>query len=166
MPDDEASLEMARLKVSGSEMVATFNDPPGWPTAYSKLEAFRRSWAMRSQSSNSVLRRDCSPSGPRIQVRCPSLNPVQLSALRQTISPPVVRWCASPTIGLKLSFSKHSPTTSGPSASSISDLRVANPRTNSQSWVALTGAASATKRPTTNSAINLFRMTPLPVRAR
>ena len=64
MPDDEASLAMARLNVSGSEMVATVTDPPGWPMAYSNVSAFRRNSAMRSQSNSSELRRDCRPSGP------------------------------------------------------------------------------------------------------
>ena len=34
-PDDEASLEMARLNVSGSETVANVRVPPGLPIVYS-----------------------------------------------------------------------------------------------------------------------------------
>ena len=39
-PEDEASLEMARLSVSGSEMVAKVRVPPGLPIVYSNSWAF------------------------------------------------------------------------------------------------------------------------------
>ena len=44
-PDYEASLAMARLKVSGSEMVAKVRAPPGFPMAYSNSSAFFLSWS-------------------------------------------------------------------------------------------------------------------------
>ena len=167
MSDDEASLAMARLNVSGSDMVATVTDPPGWPMAYSNVSAFRRNSAMRSQSNSSELRRDCRPSGPWTHVRCPSVKPVQLSTLRHTIRPPVVCCRASCSIGRNCSFSKQAPTVSGPSAASISDLSVANPRTNWQSPVAAAGVASATSsNPATINAINLFFTMSLLVRVR
>ena len=122
---------------------------------------------MRSQSNSSELRRDCRPSGPWIHVRCPSVKPVQLSTLRHTIRPPVVCCRASCSIGWNCSFSKQAPTVSGPSAASISDLSVANPRTNWQSPVAAAGVASATSsNPATISAINLFFTMSLLVRVR
>ena len=39
-PEDEASLEMARLSVSGSETVANVRVPPGLPILYSNSWAF------------------------------------------------------------------------------------------------------------------------------
>src|SRR5262245_31270591 len=58
------------------------------------------------------------PLGPLIHVRFPSVKAVQLSALRQTSSPPlpwwaVVRCSALPLEVLKCSFSRHDPTIPG-----------------------------------------------------
>ena len=46
--EDEASVEMARLKVSGSEMVAKVRLPPCFPTVYSNSSAFRSSCSTTS----------------------------------------------------------------------------------------------------------------------
>ena len=45
MPDDWASLAMARFKVSGSPIVESDRVPPGCPVAYSKTSVFSLSWS-------------------------------------------------------------------------------------------------------------------------
>ena len=44
-PDEDASLAMARLRVSGSEMVAIVSVPPGLPIVYSNCSALILSWS-------------------------------------------------------------------------------------------------------------------------
>ena len=67
----------------------------------------------------------------------------------------MVCWRASPFSGLNRWFSRQSPTLSGPSAASISALRVAKPRMNSHSAAAVAaGSANIASTPATMSAVS------------
>jgi hypothetical protein len=70
--------------------------------------------------------RTWSPQGPFSQVSAPLVKAVQLSALRQANSPPVVRWRPSPLKALCHSFSMQAPTMS-PLAATIMSRSVAKP---------------------------------------
>ena len=60
---------MARLKVSGSEMVATVRAPPCFPIVYSKLSAFSLSWSDDAGPSDGRRLRSGSRSGNRRRSR-------------------------------------------------------------------------------------------------
>jgi hypothetical protein len=62
---------------------------------------------------SSLVRTRTSPSGPRTQVRWPSVNATRPSAFRHTSRPLVVRCSVSPEVASVRSFSVQSPITSG-----------------------------------------------------